>query len=79
MQNGFGCVRAGCRDLVHALGRCCNVGGPPSAVRMDRHGVGKLETGILREFTDRKYGNVTDGYLDDAGGMVQSMAVEHFS
>ena len=45
---------------------------------MNRHGVGKLETRLIGEFSDRFYGNVTDGCLDAEGGMVQNVTVDHF-
>ena len=41
---------------------------------MNRHVVGKLET----RFADRVYGNVTYGYLEAGGGMVQNVTVDHF-
>ena len=44
---------------------------------MNRHGVGKLETRFIGEFADRVYGNVTDGYLEAGGGMVQNVTVDH--
>ena len=61
----------------HGEDGCQKDRGPPSAGRMDRHGVGKLETGFIEEFADRVYGNVTDGYLHAGGGMVQSMMLDH--
>ena len=45
---------------------------------MNRPVVGKLETRFIGESADRVYGNVTDGYLEAGGGMVQNVAVDHF-
>ena len=45
---------------------------------MNRHVVRKLETRFIGESADRVYGNVTDGYLEAGGGMVQNVTVNHF-
>ena len=45
---------------------------------MNRPVVGKLETRFIGESADRVYGNVTDGYLEAGGGMVQNVTVDHF-
>ena len=41
---------------------------------MNRHGVGKLETRFIGEFSDRVMG-MSDGYLEAGGGMVQNVTV----
>ena len=46
-------------------------------IGMNRPVVGKLETRFIGEFADRVYGNVTDGYLEAGGGMVQNVTVDH--
>ena len=45
---------------------------------MNRPVVRKLETRFIGESADRVYGNVTDGYLEARGGMVQNVTVDHF-
>ena len=45
---------------------------------MNRPVVGKLETRFIGESADHVYGNVTDGYLEAGGGMVQNVTVDHF-
>ena len=45
---------------------------------MNRPVVGKLETRFIGESAGRVYGNVTDGYLEAGGGMVQNVTVDHF-
>ena len=45
---------------------------------MNRPVVWKLETRFIGESADRVYGNVTDGYFEAGGGMVQNVTVDHF-
>ena len=71
-------VHTSYRDLIHALKKRYSIRDPPSTVRKGLHGIKQLETESIKEFADRVYENVTDGYPDAGDEMVQSIAVDHF-